>query len=421
MVLGIATSVVIARTLGPEGKGAYAVVVQSVSILIALGQFGLPEVMLYQMRAERRQPEALAGNSVVILLMASLLIAIGLWVTYPLLTSTVYREIPSRLLWLAFWMVPFNLGFLFYSRLIQLDGRVRAYNGLSLLQASTWLVALLIWLWIWPGRTEAAVLGLVTSQAFAALGSAFLARRWVARGKWRWNRSLMSESLQGGMKVQVGMAAALLGQRLGIFVLNTFLDLRSVGWFSTALGLTNFLLLFSTSTRTVLQAWMSSTGTSLILGAQHTIMVAKHTGLMLFVGAIVLAISGRTVIHFIYGEAFVPAYKPTLFLLVGVVSRGIAQVIASYLNYEKRLGIPSIAAGLAVVVNAILALLLVPSIGMYGAALATSIGQLVSLLFLVRYFVSLTGCVWTEFWPSWRDICLYRRWATYLLQRYRLQ
>lgn len=405
--LGVAASVVMARALGPEGKGSYAIVIQSISILITLGQFGLPEMMLYQMRAGRRRPDALAGNSMLILIATSLLVAMGLWIMYPMLADTLYKGVSSSLLWLAFWMVPSNLGFLFYSRLIQLDGRVEAYNALNLMQAGTWMLALLAWLWIWPDRAEAAVLGLVTSQALTALCSVLLVRRWVAGKRWHWDWKLMSESLRGGMKVQVGMAAALLGQQLGIFVLNSFLDLCSVGWFSTALGLTNFLLLASASVRTVLQAWMpgASVNPSVIL--ERTVTATRHTAIVLLMGAVILAILGRPLIRVLYGAPFLPAYMPMLILLPSVLVRGISQVFTSYFAFEKRLGLPSVAAALAVGSNAVLAWLLVPQLGMTGAALATFAGQLASMLFLAAWFTRLTDRRLSELVPAFADLRLY--------------
>lgn len=415
IILSILASVVIARALGPAGKGTYVVAVQAVSILIALGQFGLPEVMLYQMRKEHRQTEALAGNNLVILLASSVLIAVIILVGYPLLANSVFKGVSSGLLWLAFWMVPFNLGFLFYSRLVQLDGRVGLYNILCLIRAGVWLSVLLLWIWIWPGNVKVAVLALVTSHAVVALLSFYIVWRKVTARHLCVNFRLIKESLLGGIKVQGGMVAVLLGNQLGIFILNIYSDQKAVGWFSTALGVANFLLLFSTSIRTVLQSWMPGNSQTKSEVLSKTINLTRHTLLVLVAGTIALVVVGMPLIRFLYGAAFVPAYTPMLFLLVGIVARGVGQIFTSYLAFENCLGLNSIAAILAVCVNAGLACWLVPEFGIIGASVATSVGQFVSMVFLLICFIHLTGRHLQEFLPGFTELRFYIA----LLQRQR--
>ena len=407
IVLGVITSIIITRALGPEGKGVFAITVQAISVLIALGQFGLPEVMLYQMRAKHRRPQDLAGNSFLVLLVSSLVIATILWIIYPLLSPSILKGINHRLIQLIFLMVPFNLAFIFYNRLIQLSGHIGTFNLMRITQAAVRLVGLVVWLQFWHNRIEAAILGLVSSQLVVAVVSIYIFRGITAKNKWRVNPGLLWESIRSGMKVQVGIVAVLLGNQLGIFVLNRYLDLSAVGWFSTAIALTNFLLLFSATTRDVLQSWIpdrTHTSTEVL---SKTLLLIRHSLIVLIAGALVLAVLGRPLINLMYGTVFNPAYAPMLILLIGIIARGVGQIFTSYIAFEKRLGLTSIAAIIGVGINAGLALWLVPQIGMIGAAVATMAGQLASLLFLIVCFIRLTNCSMLEFVPGLEDIRFY--------------
>lgn len=299
-VIGILTSIITTRSLGPEGKGVYSIAIRAIGILIAFGQFGLPEVMLFQMRSDQRRPSAMAANSLVIILAGTALAATLLWVTYPFLENSFYRGVGDTVLWLAFLGLPFNLAFLFFGRMIHLDGRLGAYNLLRLISAGTGLVAISICLWINPGNPGAAILGLVISYFVLAICAVILVRRWIAPQNWRMELVLLRKSFWNGFKVQWGMFANILGQYAGIFILNYFLDLQDVGWFSTALGLATFVLLLSETARTVLQAWMPSHDNTSEEAAQRTLVTTRHTFLILLACAICLAIFGKPLILIMY-------------------------------------------------------------------------------------------------------------------------
>ena len=406
-ILGVAASAVLARSLGPEGRGAYAIAVQAMLVLVAFGQFGVPETMMAQMRSERRRLDLIAGNSALLVVIATALVGGVLWAGYPLLRDSLFEDTGQRLIVLSFLLVPLNLTFVFFSRILQLSGLVRIYNGLLALQAIGGLSLLLIWLLVWDTETEAAVLGLVTAVAITGLTAAVLVNREMPFWRWRLSGTLGIESLRGGIKLQFGMVAALLGQQLGVFVLAIYVDLRSAGLYAAALAVTNFLLMFSQSARTVLQAWMPGESIQPDMVKQRTILVTRHTAIILGAGGLILAILGYPLIKLLFGADFTPAYGPMLILLVAALWRGLGQVTVSYLVFEGRLGLAAISAPAGLAVNVLLALLLAPSIGIYGVAIAALVGQFATLLFLVGCFSILAGSKWTDLWPRWKDVQSY--------------
>lgn len=394
-LIGLVASIIIARILGPEGRGVYALLVKTMIILTAVCQFGLPEVMLSQMRKGRRKPGAIAANALFVVLFGTGLSAVGLWFGFPYLQETILNGVSERLLWIAFWILPFGLGFVFFGRMIQLDGQVETYNRLQLLRSALALGILIALLFVWYSPVEAAVMSLIISYLLVLLVSLYLVRRSVAVERWAIHRGLLREVLKGGMKVQWGMLALIVSQQLGLFLLNIFSDLETVGWFAVALGITNYLMMLSTSIQTVLQSWMPGAEVAEGRMADRVVAVARHTMIIQCGFALALAVSGWVLIRVLYGQDFTPAYLPMLLLLPAVPVRGIRQIISSYFNYQKRLGLPSLSTVLAAVVNGGLALILIPQAGMAGAAVATTTGQIASLIFLLAFFRRMTGqSVW---------------------------
>lgn len=82
-----------------------------------------------------------------------------------------------------------------------------------------------------------------------------------------------------------------------------------------------------------------------------------------------------------FGAEFSAAVTPLLFLLPGVLGFGLARPIYAIAQGDGRLRILIIATGSAAVINLLLNLFLIPRYGMNGAAVATSIGYGVMVLF----------------------------------------
>jgi len=403
----IAFSIILTRRLGPEGKGAYTVAFRSIGILLALAQWGIPEVMLYYMRKDLRNAESIAANNAVFIPVVSCLAALVLWLFFPFLEKSIFKGVSQNLLWIAFLITPFNLGFLFFNRMIQLDGRIRISNYLNLGLSCAMLVTIVLALRLPFDKTAAAISAQVLSEFLVCIAAVILVRKQVAPGKWTFDRHLLFRNLAAGNKVQLGMASALLGQHLAMFILNIYLDLQTVGFYATASGLAGFLLLFSTSIRSVLQSWMPS-GDSQRDVLERTIMVFRHTMIILIMGIVYLIFLGRPLIIIMYGKAFEPAFAPLIFLLPSVLFQGQAQILASYLAYERRLGIPSIAAGISVAASLSSSIILIPIFKASGAAVSTSLGQLSSMSFMLAIIITSRKRKLVEFFPSLKGTKIYR-------------
>jgi O-antigen/teichoic acid export membrane protein len=108
-------------------------------------------------------------------------------------------------------------------------------------------------------------------------------------------------------------------------------------------------------------------------GCRHSL----HANLFL---ALVLAGSGGLLVRWIFTTAFEPSVLPLLLLLPGVAIYGLAHITTPYFNaYVRRPMINTLIAGLSILIQSILIVLLVPLMGLAGAALGTSIGYIIAV------------------------------------------
>lgn len=385
------TSVILARGLGPEGRGEYAVALRIVGLLIAFGQFGLPEAMLYQMRDDPHRGSALAANSLMIVLVATGVSAVVLWITVPIFSDSFYKGTESRLLWTAFLFLPTNLLFIFFARLIQLSGRLRVFNLLTLTSRCSMTIAIFVLLTIWPGEASSAIVGLLASSMLVTVCAVILLNKLVVEGMWGVNLTVLATSIRKGLNVQWGLVAHFLCQSSGVFILNHFLGLSHVGLYATALGVATMVLIVPEAMRTVLQSWMTGVARNQVLVTEQTLTFARQVIVVLGCAALGLAIVGHPVITTLYGEEFSASYSPMVILAIGMVFRGVAQLVTSQLALGGFMTICSFGAVIALLVNISCSWTLVPTLGMLGAAYGDAIGNIMSLIFLLSWFFRKTN------------------------------
>ena len=144
-----ATAIVIARELGPTGRGLYAVAATLGAIGAQFGNFGLHASNIYFVAKDRTHLPALIGNTLAVVILSCLVAALSgiLFVYWPSLSP-----VHGTLLLLALAFVPISLAYLLVQGLLLGVNEVRAYNNIESLGKILALVLICI-LVVFQGRS----------------------------------------------------------------------------------------------------------------------------------------------------------------------------------------------------------------------------------------------------------------------------
>jgi O-antigen/teichoic acid export membrane protein len=162
--------------------------------------------------------------------------------------------------------------------------------------------------------------------------------------------------------------------KIDVLTVGYFLDATRTGYYRAALQVSEFMWVVSVAMEMVM---IQSTADLWDRGATGEITALLSRSLRYVVAMTVLLVAGV----FVLGEQFLtvyfgPAYeesvRPLWVLLPGVLGFAVARVIWPVLQAGEHLRRVLLATGMAVVLNAVLNVLLVPRIGIVGAAVATS-------------------------------------------------
>src|SRR3977135_1688071 len=101
LVFGVLVSVLLPRVLGAEARGEYQLAVKLAGLVLAVAQWGIPEVLLQLMAEGRARTGALIGTSLILGLAGAAAVALILGLAAPLFADNLLRGVHPLLLWLT--------------------------------------------------------------------------------------------------------------------------------------------------------------------------------------------------------------------------------------------------------------------------------------------------------------------------------
>src|SRR3954452_883504 len=177
LVFGVAVSVLLPRLLGAEARGEYQLAVKVAALVLAVAQWGIPEVLLQMLADAPSRTSTLVGTSLVLGILGAALTAVVLGVAAPLFQDNLLRGVDPLLLWITLGGSLASLVGLLARRFIQLGGRLDVYNGLDVGRTLLFLALIVATGAVLPRDASGPTLAwLLAEIALAAAAIAFLWR-----------------------------------------------------------------------------------------------------------------------------------------------------------------------------------------------------------------------------------------------------
>ena len=391
--LGIATSVLIARSVGPTGKGTLDLIVATSALLSMVLGLSLPQGITYVVAQGKAASNALASQLVLVSLLQALLVL----VIVSLLRLTTYSQIflPDWGLWIVagvvvyVWVEILNK---FWGAILAGRQQIAVVNNAELVGRVAQFLSIFILaaaLYLFGKQLSVGLLFLATLS-----GSLLINVLLVASLGFKFEVSGDLSGLKGALAFALPCYAAntaqFLNYRLDVFVVGFFAGTTSVGRYTLAVSLAQLLWLMSNSVASVLLPKVAA-ATDLSDSVQHTTRVTRLALWATAIGGAALGLLGTQAIPLLYGEAFRPSIVALVWLLPGVVVFSIANVFAAYIAGIGKPHLNLWVSGLSLIITIGLDLALIPKLNIVGAAIASTVSYSVSALMLIIFFIRETG------------------------------
>lgn len=412
LLLGLGTSVILARVLGPEGKGSYTLTMLLPSLIVTFGNLGIgPATVYYVARGEFRREEILGNNILLSAGIGGIGVLAGLVVVL-FFRETVFPGVAPGYLLLALLLVPVQV-FSSYVRYVLLGAqRIKEFNYVQIAQSALFL-----------GFVALALLGLragITGAIVAALFSWLVADLLVFRFALRVsggidlkpNGTYIKRATTYGIQAHLSNILGFLNYRVDMFLVNGFLGPSAVGLYSVGVGMVEKLWMISKAASTVLFPRVAAESEEQ-RRKEFTPLVARTVLWTTALGALILAFVARWIVLLLYSEAFLSAVGALQALLAGVVALSAGRVLSNDIAGRGRPILNTYRGLITVVTNILLNVLWIPRYGIVGAAWASTVSYTVSFLTALFFYCRLSGNRWTVvIFPQRGDWAIY--WRTVL-------
>jgi O-antigen/teichoic acid export membrane protein len=124
---------------------------------------------------------------------------------------------------------------------------------------------------------------------------------------------------------------------------------------------------------------------------EMTPLISRNILLVSIAAAAALIVVSPILIRVLFGGDFTPAQTPLLLLMPGVIAASAGRVLGSYLFSQGRVIYNTYATFIALGVTLALDLVLIPTLKIEGAAIASSIAYVVSLAATLYWYRQVSG------------------------------
>ena len=270
------------------------------------------------------------------------------------------------------------------------EDRLHLYAFLPVVLIAVWLagngLALLVW--------ETGLGGVLNAWLVAASVAAAASIAPVWKGRARFDRALFARTAAVGGRGAASYILIFLLFRSDVYLVFLLLDKASLGIYMIAVVLAEMMQRIPNIAGAVMLPKVirgHDEGHALSLAVARRVLLYSA---LVGVGVVVV---GQPVIEFAFSSEFSGAYEPLVWMLPGLVASGFGSVLNTRLAGQGYPPVTIWAPAIALVVNAALNLLLIPSMALRGAALATSVAYILWAAIVTQRYRCESGVRWREF------------------------
>ncbi len=378
LLFNLIASIILARALGPEGRGIFALLLLIPATVITFTGFNIGAANVYLINREKLSlKEIIKANYVLLTVIGALsfIISILLFKIWP---DTVAKQIDQRDAIIASSIV-FSLLFVAYFNAIVLAfQKILQYNIVTFISTFTKVFLLLVLLY----KLHLGILGALTATLTAGILSCIIVRRKVndiLREKFSSQDYLDNEGRHavGVMKKLVifGGRANLsnilwyLVLRSDMFLVSVFLGIEALGYYAVAVGVAEQLRLIPTTIGMVLFPKASSMNDADKI--KFIGKVTRYSFWVVLLLSIPLIIFGDILIRVLFSQAFLPVTNAFRILLLAIAMLSIYNILSYEFITSGKPEINIYFNGIGLAMNLGLNFFLIPKYGIGGAAVAS--------------------------------------------------
>ncbi|MDD5570051.1 MAG: oligosaccharide flippase family protein [Bacteroidales bacterium] len=268
--------------------------------------------------------------------------------------------------------------------------RIIQFNSISLIQTIL-IIAPLSFLFFIAGKKE--ISSYVVSLYIAYVVSFILSLIYIFKDlkftDFKDLNRIIKEVFTYGIFVQVSNFVQFFNYRLTYFIVDSYLGRATLGIFSLGVQLSESIWIISKSMATVLYARVSNSN-DLEFSKKITLRFAKASFIVSLICIVILLLIPENTLKLIFGKDFGGIKNVILFLSLGILSVAVSGMFVHYFSGTGKPYFNTICSVIGLVFTLALGFILVPQLGIAGAALTSTFSYFASFVFSMAIFFNIT-------------------------------
>jgi O-antigen/teichoic acid export membrane protein len=399
MVFGLLTSIIIARSLGVDARGVFAIAFVLLSLLIALFNSGVTVSLIYYVASADYSLGQSIRQSVAVTLWVAL-VGVGTGALFILLVrSLLFANVALEILLLTLVALPVsmfkdNLNAIFRGR-----QDFQAYNLVEIIPQAGILLFTLLFTAAMKLGVIGALLAIISGRLLGAVAAIYLMRRQVpgeALFNWKPDAHYTRQMAQYARSIYAAVVSNLVLYRADTLLLNLLVGLRSVGIYDIAVSMVERVWALAEALSTVMLPRIAALKDDEAERRQITPLIARYLLYINLVMGIGLSLIAEWLIVVLYGEAFRESALALRLLAPGIIAWGVSALLAQDVAGRGKPGYAAASSAGVAILNVVLNLILIPRLDYAGAAITSTITYTTYAITLTVIFCRFSGTRWTQ-------------------------
>ncbi len=403
--IGLAPTIILTRVLGPAGIGQYSLIASTLQLAAQFCCLGFPLSFLYHSQYDPANTKEYLINAIWVNLVLGIIggIAVTILIYHK---ADFFGQLPWFALLATGLFIPIVLqsGIARQSLLIKIEAKKLSILQFSVTIGSFCLV--LIFFAFGSLAVGQAILCFVSMAIIrAVVGWYFMKEKVDFSIRPSWNISFKLGLM--GIRQSWADLMTLLNSVLSVLIIKYLIkDFESVGFFSRGMQIAMLVVTASQAVFPLLFSRWASLSPEKVAG--HVEKVMRFTTTICVIIIVAILLTGKWIIIVMYGKEFLPAVTPMMILLPGTVLYLMSRTLMPLLGSRGSPELSAFVLLLGALINVVFSWILIPSMGINGAALASTAGNIGLLVMLTvianwKYQVRPMRCLWLDS-SDWTDI-----------------
>lgn len=365
--------ILLARLLGAEGMGKYALTILIPHVLVSFLNLGLPASLVYFIASGKYSlRQSIQGiNRFFIAYIPAVLIFV--FILFYFFHELWFPQLSFSLVLLAFFCIPFMLVQAVQIVYFQAREDFKKFNYLTLIQPISFIVGVLF-LWTSGMMTpDWVVTVFLLSQMLVWWVTRINLNRIVlsAEDSATYSGAFLKDNINYGLKAYMANITSMISYRADLYLVGLLISASSAGVYAIALQISERLFIISQAVSIVLLPRLSGLGENPLQQTHLTSTIARWTFIFTVLAGIALFFVTKWLLVPFFGEDYRASLQPLFLLIVACSFSGYARVVANALAAKNKPEWNLYIGLVAALANVVLNIILIPKYGIMGAAYAT--------------------------------------------------